>query len=90
MSDFADLSSLMDTQTGTLIGVPIPAEYEEKSIAIQKAVEQAVQDSVDSGIAKRGKEVTPWILARVKELTGGGSVQSSRYTFPCLVVLLTC
>ena len=42
-----------------------------------KAVEQAVQDSVDSGIAKRGKEVTPWILARVKELTGGTSVESS-------------
>ena len=77
----------MSTQTGTLIGVPIPAEYEEKSIAIQKAVEQAVQDSVDSGIAKRGKEVTPWILARVKELTGGGSVESSKSASLCPVVL---
>lgn len=74
-----DLSNMLGTETGTLVGVPIPEEYEQKSIAIQRAVEQAVEESEPTGIAKRGKEVTPWILAKVKELTGGGSVQSSAY-----------
>lgn len=71
---------MLKTKTGTLIGVPIPAKYEEKSIAIQKAVEQAVREAEENGIAKRGKEVTPWILAKVKEITGGESVESSKMT----------
>ena len=68
----------MRTKTGTLIGVPIPEQYEEKSKRIQEAVEQAVRESEENGIATRGKEVTPWILARVKELSGGESVESSK------------
>lgn len=60
--------------------MPIPEQYEQKSIAIQKAVEQAVEESERNGIAKRGKEVTPWILAKVKELTGGESVESSTHS----------
>jgi pseudouridine-5'-phosphate glycosidase/pseudouridine kinase len=73
----ADLSKIFDEKSGTLIGVPIPEEYEEKSIVIQQAVEQAVRESEENSIAKKGKEVTPWLLARVKELTGGASVKSS-------------
>lgn len=71
------LSKLLKTKTGTLIGVPIPEQYEGKSKRIQSAVEQAVQESERNGIAKKGKEVTPWILARVKELSGGESVESN-------------
>lgn len=73
----SDLSKLLKTKTGTLVGVPIPEKYEEKSKKIQEAVEQAVRESEENGIAKRGKEVTPWILARVKEISGGESVESS-------------
>jgi pseudouridine-5'-phosphate glycosidase/pseudouridine kinase len=82
------LSRNFETQTGTLIGVPIPEAFEQKSIVIQKAVEQAVEESQRNGIAKRGKEVTPWILAKVKELTGGESVESSK--FDALVVSDIC
>ena len=77
-ADPADFSNSLETKTGTLIGVPIPEEFEQKSSLIQKAVEQAIEAAQANGIAKRGKEVTPWILAKVKELTGGDSVESSR------------
>jgi pseudouridine-5'-phosphate glycosidase len=78
----SDYSKLLKTKTGTLIGVPIPEKYEEKSKRIQEAVEQAVRESEENGIATRGKEVTPWILAKVKELSGGESVESSKFQVP--------
>nr|XP_019050142.1 indigoidine synthase A family protein [Kwoniella bestiolae CBS 10118]OCF29072.1 indigoidine synthase A family protein [Kwoniella bestiolae CBS 10118] len=55
----------------TLLGVPIPSEHAEAGAEVQKSVEQAVRESVELGIDKRGKEVTPWLLKRVGELTGG-------------------
>lgn len=81
-----DLNKILKTKTGTLIVVPIPEQYEEKSKRIQEAVEQAVRESEENGIATRGKEVTPWILAKVKELSGGESVESSKSTL--LAVML--
>lgn len=69
-------SKLLGLQSGQVFGVPIPAEYEAQGLEIQEAVEQAVRESVEQGIDKRGKEVTPWLLARVKELKKE-SVQSN-------------
>jgi pseudouridine-5'-phosphate glycosidase/pseudouridine kinase len=44
---------------------------------VQEAVEQAVRESVEQGIDKRGKEVTPWLLKRVGELTTGSALELS-------------
>uniref|UniRef100_A0A0W0F5L2 Putative indigoidine synthase A-like protein n=1 Tax=Moniliophthora roreri TaxID=221103 RepID=A0A0W0F5L2_MONRR len=62
---------------GTLIAVPIPEEYEEEGLKIQKAVAQAVAESEQNGIARSGKEATPWLLRRIVELTGGRSLTSN-------------
>ncbi|EJT47357.1 hypothetical protein A1Q1_03828 [Trichosporon asahii var. asahii CBS 2479] len=59
----------------TLVGVPIPQEYAQRGEEVQRAVEQAVRESVEQGIDKRGKEVTPWLLKRVGELTGGTALE---------------
>ena len=69
---------------GALVAVPILAEHEGAAAAIQAAVEQAVAESEANGVAARGKEVTPWLLARVAELTRGTSVQSSASAFPTI------
>ena len=45
---------------------------------VQRAVETAVKESVEQGIDKRGKEVTPWLLKRVGELTGGHALHLSK------------
>lgn len=60
-----------------LFATPIPAEYEAQGAKIQKAVEQAVRESVEQGVDKKGKEVTPWLLKRVGELTQGKALESS-------------
>jgi pseudouridine-5'-phosphate glycosidase/pseudouridine kinase len=74
---------ILDTQTelrlqnGAIFAVPIPQEYEAKGEMIQQFVNQAVAESESNGMSKRGKEVTPWLLARVVELTKGESMESN-------------
>lgn len=57
--------------------MPIPEAYEAKGQGIQELVEQAIAESEVNGMSKRGKELTPWLLARVAELTGGESLTSN-------------
>ncbi|KAA1471543.1 indigoidine synthase A-like protein [Dentipellis sp. KUC8613] len=64
-------------RNGALFAAPIPEAYEAVGQDIQRAVEQAVQESEANGMSKRGKEVTPWLLNRVKELTQGQSLASN-------------
>ena len=45
------------------------------SEVINKAIDKAVAESVEQGI--HGKESTPFLLARVAELTGGDSLHSN-------------
>ena len=68
---------------GVLFGVPIPESYAAVGTQLQDAVERAVQESQANGMDKRGKEVTPWLLNRVKELTLGKSLASSECNLPC-------
>ena len=60
---------------GVVIANPIPAEYEMDPEVINGAIAAAVKESEDKGI--KGKESTPFLLAKVKELTGGASLDSN-------------
>ncbi|KAG6814072.1 hypothetical protein H0H92_003119 [Tricholoma furcatifolium] len=62
---------------GVMFAVPIPEEFEEVGAKIQQAVDQAVAESEANGMSKLGKEVTPWLLSRVGELTQGTSRESN-------------
>jgi pseudouridine-5'-phosphate glycosidase len=42
---------------------------------INGAIDQAVAESVKKGV--KGKETTPFLLARIQELTGGESLESN-------------
>ena len=64
-------------KNGVLFGVPIPEQYQAIGEKLQQAVEQAVRESEENGVSKLGKEVTPWLLKRVGELTAGKSLASS-------------
>ncbi|KAL1681511.1 Indigoidine synthase A like protein-domain-containing protein [Schizophyllum commune] len=64
-------------QNGAIFAAPIPEEYEAAGHKIQAAVDQAVAESEANGVARRGKEATPWLLKRVSELTGGSSEASN-------------
>ena len=62
---FSDTSLTLPDPLSVLLAVPIPSEHKPKGDKVQIAVEQAVKESIEQGIDKRGKEVTPWLLKRV-------------------------
>ncbi len=60
---------------GMLVANPIPVEYSMDAKVINAAIDQAVKEAEVKGI--HGKETTPFLLARVTELTGGNSLESN-------------
>ena len=60
---------------GMLVTNPILEQYAMDTAVIDAAIEQAVAESKEQGI--HGKETTPFLLARVVELTGGDSLESN-------------
>ena len=62
-------------KSGILVANPIPEEYAMPFDVINNAINQAIAESVEKGI--KGKETTPFLLARVSELTGGDSLASN-------------
>ena len=65
----------MDFKGGMLVANPIPEQYAMPLDVINSAIDQAIAESVEKGI--HGKETTPFLLARVAELTGGNSLASN-------------
>ena len=62
-------------KAGMLVANPIPEQYAMPLETITAAIDQAIAESVEQGI--KGKETTPFLLARVAELTGGNSLASN-------------
>nr|WP_315465259.1 pseudouridine-5'-phosphate glycosidase [uncultured Rhodoferax sp.] len=65
----------MGLDGGMVIANPIPAEFAMPRAAIDAAIEQALAEAKAQGVG--GKESTPFLLARVCELTGGDSLASN-------------
>ncbi len=60
---------------GMLVTNPIPEQYSMPKAVIDAAIEQAIKEMDAAGI--HGKQCTPFLLAKVKELTGGDSLASN-------------
>ncbi|MBR0319899.1 MAG: pseudouridine-5'-phosphate glycosidase [Clostridia bacterium] len=60
---------------GMLITNPIPEEFAMPKDVIDSAIERALKEADEQGI--KGKETTPFLLAKVCELTGGDSLASN-------------
>ena len=65
----------MGLKSGMLVTNPIPEEFAMPKETIDAAIEQAISECNANGI--KGKETTPFLLARVAELTGGDSLASN-------------
>uniref|UniRef100_A0A8C5PMY7 Carbohydrate kinase PfkB domain-containing protein n=1 Tax=Leptobrachium leishanense TaxID=445787 RepID=A0A8C5PMY7_9ANUR len=61
--------------SGLLIAVPIPPEHSVSGQEIEEAVQQALKEARLKHTT--GKEATPFLLKRVKEITGGKSLESN-------------
>ena len=60
---------------GMLITNPIPHQYAMPKDVIDAAINQALAEAKEQGV--KGKATTPFLLARVCELTGGESLKSN-------------
>ena len=60
---------------GMLVTNPIPEEYSMDPDVINGAIDEAIAQASAQGI--HGKATTPFLLAKVKELTGGDSLDSN-------------
>ena len=65
----------MGFKGGMLVANPIPEEYAMPLDVINAAIDHAIAECTQKGI--HGKETTPFLLARVSELTGGNSLASN-------------
>jgi pseudouridine-5'-phosphate glycosidase len=81
LRDAAAAARLIGTQdrlrlgSGILICVPVPEADEWPLAEARPAIEQALGDAAAAGI--EGPALTPWLLARVAELSGGRSVKAN-------------
>ncbi|MDO5444085.1 MAG: pseudouridine-5'-phosphate glycosidase [Eubacteriales bacterium] len=60
---------------GMLVTNPIPEEYSMDKAIIDEAIGQALRECSEQGV--HGKDTTPFLLAKVVELTGGESLESN-------------
>lgn len=60
---------------GVLVTNPIPVEYEMDKEIIDKAINEAIVEMDKLGIT--GNKTTPYLLAKIKEITGGDSLDSN-------------
>ncbi|MBR5398931.1 MAG: pseudouridine-5'-phosphate glycosidase [Bacteroidales bacterium] len=65
----------MGLKSGMLVTNPIPEEWSMDPAYINSAIDQAVEEARQKGI--HGKETTPFLLAKVKNLTGGDSLKAN-------------
>nr|XP_013803421.1 PREDICTED: pseudouridine-metabolizing bifunctional protein C1861.05-like [Apteryx mantelli mantelli] len=61
--------------SGVLIAVPCPHEQAASGQVIEEAIQQALSEARSKGIT--GKEVTPFLLQKINELTNGKSLDSN-------------
>lgn len=60
---------------GVVLANPIPTEFEMDYDVINKAIEDALKEMSELGIF--GKESTPFLLGKIKDITGGDSLASN-------------
>ena len=65
----------MGLEGGMLVTNPIPEEYSMDPVRINAAIDEAIDEANRLGI--KGKETTPFLLAKIKDITGGDSLASN-------------
>ncbi|CAM6088534.1 unnamed protein product [Calypogeia fissa] len=60
---------------GILVGVPIPREYAADAEHIERVIQNALEEARQKNI--QGNAVTPYLLKRINELSGGASLAAN-------------
>lgn len=73
--------------SGLLFANPIPEEFSIPNNEITFAIDQAVKEAAEQGY--HGHANTPFVLARIKELTKGNSLPANRALIESNVAVAT-
>jgi len=76
IAKFIQAREAMHLSGGVLIGNPVPKDAEIPKSIMDQTITQAISECDDAGVA--GKEVTPWLLSRIVELTDGRSLTTNQ------------
>jgi len=69
---FMQARAALNIDGGVLIANPVPADHEIPRDQMLGLINQSISEAAAAGI--KGKEVTPWLLGRLVELSGGRSL----------------
>ena len=75
VADFANTHWNLGFQSSILLAVPPPKEIALETELIESVIQSALQEAHQKNI--HGQSVTPFLLRRVSELTGGASLQAN-------------
>lgn len=81
VDDAQEVAQAINTATelnytgGMLVVNPIPEQWSMDASYINRAIDDAVQQAKSLGIS--GKDTTPFLLAKIKDITGGSSLESN-------------
>lgn len=65
----------IDARGGVLIANPVPEEHQLDPDLMEKTIAEAVAEAERQGI--RGKAISPFLLAKIEQLTGGRSLETN-------------
>ncbi|KAJ4943985.1 hypothetical protein NE237_022060 [Protea cynaroides] len=74
-AEIIDANMKLGLGTGILIAVPIPKEHAASGNLIESAIQRALNEARYKNVT--GSAETPFLLARVNELTGGASLAAN-------------
>ena len=69
------VNSQLNLNSGMILSVPIAPEHEAEAALVERAIQQAILECDSQKIT--GRDITPFLLGRVNELTGGESLKSN-------------
>ena len=75
LAKFWKVQRELGLKSGVLVANPIPEQYSMDAGKINDVIDQAIAEAKQRGI--HGKETTPFLLAKVKEITGGDSLDAN-------------
>ena len=75
LADFISTKWQLGLSGGVVVANPVPEAHAMPKAEIDAMTEQALREADEQGVC--GKAVTPFLLARIKQLTGGRSLETN-------------
>ena len=75
IAKFVQAQKSLKSTSGAVVGIPLPSHAEADASSVEAAIQQSLKELVEKKI--EGRDVTPYVLKRVNELTQGKSLKAN-------------